>query len=242
MTSIENDELVIEDEKEKSCEDLVKRLLETDSKKRITIDEMRGHDWITNNGEDPLLSVDENCADQVEPFTEIEINQAITGNTSNLMSIMGATTSRAFTLPADDNAKGYAHHPLLDTAFLNIGADAEQPDGYGSSDHPVVSESPPTVDMNIYEQAYQEETKRILEAQGQQPAMHLNRRGEPGKVGDRMGWTGRSSSGGFAKPIRQAKERQDAGEEDGGSVADEAHHEGDGGAEAVDGGNLSDQR
>ncbi|OQO04682.1 hypothetical protein B0A48_09604 [Cryoendolithus antarcticus] len=365
--SIRDDELVIEDEEDKTFEDLIRRLLEKDSKKRITIEEMREHDWITKNGEDPLLSAEENCADLVEPPTQIEMNHAITSNMGNLMSMMRAvkrfkallsrkrphvldgmfgrdsrivqpphslrprvqgdaaparsldahdrkpmeraltveglhrdvpindemeklpkgmdhlvkvasspdealqrkdseqpstpekherqderpettpsdhrstpksTVSRAFTFPDEnDTAKGHAHNPLLDTAFLDIGLDPDDPELHGSPDHPVVAESPPAVDMNIYEQAYQDEMKRIAEARGEKPAMFLNRRVEhredlknhavildhpikaAGKVAERMGLTGKSGGGGFAKLIRQAKERQDAGnvggEEDG---------------------------
>ncbi|KAK6439476.1 hypothetical protein LTR95_004309 [Oleoguttula sp. CCFEE 5521] len=372
--SIRDDALVIEDEQDKTFEDLIRRLLEKDSKKRITIEEMREHDWITKNGEDPLLSAEENCADLVEPPTQIEMNHAITGNMGNLMSIMRAvkrfkallsrkrphildgmfgrdsrivqpphtlrpreqgvaaisrssdahdrkpmergltveglhrdvpinddmeklpkgmdhlvkvasppdealqrkqsegpstpdknsrpddrpettpsdhrfmpksTVSRAMTFPAEnDTAKGHAHNPLLDTAFLNIGLDPEDPELHGSPDHPVVAESPPAVDMNIYEQAYQDEMKRIAEARGEKPAMFLNRRVEhredlknhavildhpikaAGKIAERMGLTGKAGGGGFAKLIRQAKERQDAGKE----VA-----ENDGGEEAAEG-------
>ena len=46
---------------------------------------------MTKNGEDTLLSEEENCADLVEPPTEIEKNHAITGNMSNLMIVVCLT-------------------------------------------------------------------------------------------------------------------------------------------------------
>nr|OQO24751.1 hypothetical protein B0A51_14032 [Rachicladosporium sp. CCFEE 5018] len=300
--SIRNDELVIEDGKDKSFEDLIKRLLEKDPRKRITIDEMRAY---------PLISAKENCRDLVERSTQIKTNLAITRNARNPMSMVctvkrfmallarkrphvldgvfgrdsrsvqppyllrprirgdaaparsldargrkpiggeltveglrrtvplddemdkpprgmtdlvkGAspsdealqrqwssraaeadnndrldkrpecnpadhrsgprsTASRAFTFPAEDNAKCQAHDPLPFTAFLSIGADAEQPNGHGSPDHPVVSENPSAVGMNIYEQAYQDEMKRISEAHGQQSAMYFSRRVERSEI------------------------------------------------------------
>ena len=43
---------------------------------------------MTNNGEDPLLSEEENCADLVEPPTEEEKAHAITGNMGGLMTVV----------------------------------------------------------------------------------------------------------------------------------------------------------
>lgn len=87
------------------------------------------------------------------------------------------STSRATTFPLDGHAKGQAHDPLEDTLFLNIGSD---PEGAGSipadAEYFIVSESPPAVEMNIYEQAYQDEMQRILERRGREPSMYLTRR------------------------------------------------------------------
>ncbi|KAL9602591.1 MAG: hypothetical protein Q9219_001735 [cf. Caloplaca sp. 3 TL-2023] len=69
---------------------LITRLLEKDPKKRITMDDLRKHPWVTNNGEDLLLSKEENTADLVEPPTEEETNNAITGNLGNVMVLMKA--------------------------------------------------------------------------------------------------------------------------------------------------------
>ena len=46
------------------------------------------HPWVTKNGKDPLLSAEENTANLVEPPTEEEKNQAITGNLSNIVVLV----------------------------------------------------------------------------------------------------------------------------------------------------------
>ena len=43
---------------------------------------------MTRRGEDPLLSAEENTAELVEPPTEEEMSQAITGNLSNLLVVV----------------------------------------------------------------------------------------------------------------------------------------------------------
>ncbi|TKA28895.1 hypothetical protein B0A50_03306 [Salinomyces thailandicus] len=77
-----------------------------------------------------------------------------------------------------DHAKGHAHDPLEDTLYLFIGPDATSA-GRTDSSAPIVSESPPAVDMNIYEQAYQDEMKRILDRRGSSgQSIYLTRRVE----------------------------------------------------------------
>lgn len=50
--------------------------------------EVKEHPWVTKNGTDPLLSAEENTANLVEPPTEEEKNQAITGNLSNILVLV----------------------------------------------------------------------------------------------------------------------------------------------------------
>ncbi|KAJ9627313.1 hypothetical protein H2203_003775 [Taxawa tesnikishii (nom. ined.)] len=78
--AIRNDELPLNDEQNGAFADLMHRVLEKNPDKRITMDELREHPWVTKGGDDPLLSKDENCADLIEPPTEAEMNDAITGN------------------------------------------------------------------------------------------------------------------------------------------------------------------
>ncbi|KAJ3087575.1 hypothetical protein HK102_010746 [Quaeritorhiza haematococci] len=51
--------------------------LQKDPSKRITMDELRVHPWITNNGTDPPLSKEENCVGLVTFITEEELKNAV---------------------------------------------------------------------------------------------------------------------------------------------------------------------
>ncbi|KAL8846439.1 MAG: hypothetical protein Q9221_008464 [Calogaya cf. arnoldii] len=73
-----------------SFKDLITRLLEKDAKKRITMEGLREHPWVTKNGDDPLLSAEENTANLIEPPTEEETNNAITSNLGNVLVLMKA--------------------------------------------------------------------------------------------------------------------------------------------------------
>ncbi|KAK3673626.1 hypothetical protein LTR78_006531 [Recurvomyces mirabilis] len=371
--SIRGDELQLEDERDDNFKDLMVRMLEKDPEKRIAMSHIRSHPWVTQDGEDPLLSAEDNCADLVEPPTEAEMDNAITGNMASLMVVMravkrfkrllhrkrpssfqglfgresklvappaamrgsgskstdphdrkpmdatlvtageirdaeaddktnkllhdpdqaheddaevnagsqpqlrryeteavrrqreetarhhphhgtdpalhrqtttggAATTShpsmpRSFTV--DDHEKGHAHDPLEDTLYLSIGANADQdPDqDRDSTRQQIVSESPPEVEMNIYEHAYQEEINRIMSQRGAENAsMYLNRRVEhredlrshsnildsskevaseaanrlaAGLVAGKNRLTGRSGGGGLAALVKQAKEQNE---------------------------------
>ncbi|KAF2404638.1 Pkinase-domain-containing protein [Trichodelitschia bisporula] len=70
--------------------DLMVRLLEKDPAKRIMMDELREHPWVTRNGTDPLLSREENIAEIIEEPTQEELNNAITGNMGHLVVVMKA--------------------------------------------------------------------------------------------------------------------------------------------------------
>ena len=50
--------------------------------------DVQAHPWVTKNGKDPLLSEEENTANLVEPPTEEETDQAITGNLGNVLSLV----------------------------------------------------------------------------------------------------------------------------------------------------------
>lgn len=88
--SIRADEFDLPGKQDANFTDLMRQILEKDPDKRITMGKLRDHPWVTKNGEDPLLSEQENCADIVEPPTEQEKEQAITGNVSNLMIVIKA--------------------------------------------------------------------------------------------------------------------------------------------------------
>ena len=88
------------------------------------------------------------------------------------------TEQRSRTFPFDGYAKGHAHDPLEDTTFLKIGHDPSTARTDEDVDAPIVSESPSAVDLNIYEQAYQEEMQRILDRRGREPSIYMTRRVE----------------------------------------------------------------
>lgn len=144
---------------------------------------------------------------------------------------------RSFTFPAVDHAKGHAHNPLLDTLYLSIGPDVNA-NLVSDPEHMVVSESPPAVELDIYEQAYQDEMARIKAQKGKSASMYLTRFVEhrddlreiqgvldrpkaaakraTEKMGDLMGTGAKGESGGlggvggFASMVKQAKERKNA--------------------------------
>ncbi|KAM3081528.1 hypothetical protein ACMFMG_004985 [Clarireedia jacksonii] len=87
--AIKNEQLELSDD-DPQFVDLMHRLLEKDPKKRIRMEELRAHPWVTKNGTDPLLSAEENTADLVEPPSEIEVNHAITTKMGGLLAVMKA--------------------------------------------------------------------------------------------------------------------------------------------------------
>ncbi|KAF7957937.1 hypothetical protein EAE96_003504 [Botrytis aclada] len=88
--AIKSDELDYEPSTDPQFVDLMRRILEKDPKKRIIMDEIREHPWVTNNGTDPLLPKEENIANLVEPPSEIEVNHAITAKMRGLLAVMKA--------------------------------------------------------------------------------------------------------------------------------------------------------
>lgn len=59
--------------------DLFGRLFEKDPEKRITMAELREHPWVTLDGEDELLSAEENTAQMIDEITEDDLRTAIKG-------------------------------------------------------------------------------------------------------------------------------------------------------------------
>lgn len=88
--SIRSDPPDLDQESNEDFKDLMRRLLEKDPEKRITMPEIRDHPWVTQKGTDPLLSAEENTAVVVEPPTDAELDAAITSNMVNLLAVMKA--------------------------------------------------------------------------------------------------------------------------------------------------------
>lgn len=130
---------------------------------------------------------------------------------------------KSSTFPLEYSAKGQAHDPLEDRLFLHIGSNPETTPE--DDEYPHVSESPSGVDEDIYEAAYQEEMKRILESKGTADLVltrrveHIERlRRHPNVLSssinhaiDFAGVAGRriqarAATGGFANFVREARE------------------------------------
>ncbi|KAL1302520.1 hypothetical protein AAFC00_002907 [Neodothiora populina] len=335
--AIRNDEFDLHGEPNHDFANLMHSLLEKDPEKRITMQQLREHPWVTKGGSDPLLSAEENCADLIELPTEAELQNAITGNMKQLLVVMKAVkrfkdllfkkrpelmsgifgrSSRFVAPPADmrpvsehrhaqsadssnrrplerilategvhhdivvsddnvcrprgvdikdsagtgsdnhedllkgkhydtssstslsitdslssrdptmiDRAKGHAHDPLTDLLFLDIGPGLDSQSTGQVGDH-FLSESPGATEMNVYETAYEEEMKRILERRGREPTIYLTRRVEDiqsirdhesviGRTVFNNASSGLASSGlaNLAQKVK-ARHREENGEED----------------------------
>ncbi|KAJ3107544.1 hypothetical protein HDU97_003849 [Phlyctochytrium planicorne] len=68
---------------------LLQRILEKDPHQRITVNELRENEWITNNGKDPLPSKEENLKGVVTQVTEEELADAVK-NVNSIWTIMKA--------------------------------------------------------------------------------------------------------------------------------------------------------
>ncbi|KAK3815531.1 MAG: kinase-like domain-containing protein [Linnemannia gamsii] len=56
---------------------LIRKVLEKDPAKRITIEQLRMDPWVTNDGREPLISKDENTANAVTEVTEEDLRSAV---------------------------------------------------------------------------------------------------------------------------------------------------------------------
>lgn len=57
---------------------------------------LQEHPWVTKDGDDPLLSAEENTANLIEPPTEEETNNAITSNLGNVLVLVSGSILRAW--------------------------------------------------------------------------------------------------------------------------------------------------
>ncbi|KAH6622204.1 kinase-like domain-containing protein [Boeremia exigua] len=88
--AIRMDPVVFDSDCNEQLKNLLIRLLEKDPKKRINLEQLREHPWVTRNGADPLLPKSENVAIIIEPPTDEEVNAAITGNMGHLVTVVQA--------------------------------------------------------------------------------------------------------------------------------------------------------
>ncbi|KAL2824004.1 kinase-like domain-containing protein [Aspergillus cavernicola] len=88
--AIKNNPLVCEGELDEKFKDMISRVLEKDPAKRIQMDELREHPWVTKNGMDPLLPKCENTSQIIGLPTEEEMNSAITNSLGHVLAVMKA--------------------------------------------------------------------------------------------------------------------------------------------------------
>ncbi|KAF2654730.1 Pkinase-domain-containing protein [Lophiostoma macrostomum CBS 122681] len=88
--SIRTDDLEFDTAIGDDVNDLLNQLLQKDPDKRINMEQLREHPWVTRNGTDPLLPTSENVAVIVDEPTEEEVNAAITGNMGHLVTVVRA--------------------------------------------------------------------------------------------------------------------------------------------------------
>ncbi|KAI1316572.1 hypothetical protein EDD11_009837 [Mortierella claussenii] len=74
---IREEDLVIPEEKDPRFEELIKKLLEKDPIKRVTIEQLRSDAWLTNDGKENLISKEENTVNAVTEVTEEDLRGAI---------------------------------------------------------------------------------------------------------------------------------------------------------------------
>lgn len=74
---IVNEEVVLPSGVDPHLKDLFDRILERRPQKRISMDTLRKHPWVTCAGADPLLSREENTASCMTPVTEEDLHYAI---------------------------------------------------------------------------------------------------------------------------------------------------------------------
>ncbi|KAJ2699706.1 hypothetical protein FB645_005236 [Coemansia sp. IMI 203386] len=77
MDSIADADLRFPGPYDEDLSDLLKRMLERNPETRITIDEIREHPWVTQNGEYALPSKEKNCEHHVGEITQQDIDDAI---------------------------------------------------------------------------------------------------------------------------------------------------------------------
>ncbi|KAL7275031.1 hypothetical protein RUND412_002048 [Rhizina undulata] len=83
--AIKHDDIRLPEDLNPDLRDLLKRILEKDPHKRIKMRELREHPWVTRNGEDMLLSTEENTADVILLPTDEEMKHAITKSIRHVM-------------------------------------------------------------------------------------------------------------------------------------------------------------
>ncbi|KAI9257159.1 kinase-like domain-containing protein [Phascolomyces articulosus] len=91
MSKISHDPIEYGGDLDPQLLDLLQRLLEKNPDERITMPEIRVHPWVTKDGEDPMISEEDNCQMVVTEVTEEEINNAIS-SIASIFTVMKAVS------------------------------------------------------------------------------------------------------------------------------------------------------
>ncbi|RKU43555.1 hypothetical protein DL546_002422 [Coniochaeta pulveracea] len=86
--AIRNQEVKFPPDEDPEFVELMHRLLEKDPEKRITMEELRGHPWVVKDGDDPLLSAEENCAEPIGMPNPLEVNHAFTRKMNHIFCVV----------------------------------------------------------------------------------------------------------------------------------------------------------
>lgn len=73
---IVNDPVIYSPIISKSLRDLLERMLEKDETRRISIQKIKTHPWVTENGKHPMITTEENCMREDISVTDEDIERA----------------------------------------------------------------------------------------------------------------------------------------------------------------------
>ncbi|CAG8520286.1 7035_t:CDS:10 [Paraglomus occultum] len=90
--SIKNDEPPMPETTDPRLKDLFKKILAKNPSERITLQQLREHPWVTNDGTEPMITTEENCAAVVDEITDDE-RQAAFMTMSNIAMVMKAVAA-----------------------------------------------------------------------------------------------------------------------------------------------------
>ncbi|CAG8708025.1 7615_t:CDS:10, partial [Acaulospora morrowiae] len=118
--SIKNDDVKIPKETDPDLVDLLHVILEKDPSKRATMSVLREHPWVTNHGNDPLISTEENCTELISEITEDDLIRAI-----KPISIRGVFTVIGAVNKLKRLSRSH-HHSMSDIPKLEITKDSDE--------------------------------------------------------------------------------------------------------------------
>ncbi|CAK7232065.1 hypothetical protein SBRCBS47491_008141 [Sporothrix bragantina] len=120
--AINKEEAKLPDDEEETFVDLMRKILNKDPTKRITMAGLREHPWVTMNGTDPLLSKEENCANPIEPPNALELNHAFTQKMGHLLCVLKAIRKFKGLLHSRNRDTGSNLQPSIASDVADLGS------------------------------------------------------------------------------------------------------------------------